>query len=389
MDNANVQTGIEYYKSGNKTGALKIFLEVLKREPNNEVAWLWLAACVDKPEQKKNCFHKVLSINPNNAVAQKALAELELQAVTVSDTKPIHQSGTVLKCPSCGSVMGKPDHTGLVQCGYCGTTITYHPPVEKVERKNVERFLEICKAALDGSNYDEALQYSNKVLEIDPENFNAWIYKAISTFWQTTVANNRYDEAMGYLNRAELIEKDNPLVQETRDSLKRSQVQWFLHLGEQEVESGWKIYKIYATQYDLASAITDAAFGSPDAKENSREYFIKAMNYFLLASNYDPTHYYVLYSIRNLARDASWVGWSSVVSNKVALLQKMEQKEKATNGLPELRKQLQENQAKLAKLKKENGIFTGMKIDSTISKIKSLKQQIAQYEQIANSEITP
>jgi len=249
MDNANVQTGIEYYKSGNKTGALQIFLEVLKREPNNEVAWLGLAACVDKPEQKKDCFHKVLSINPNNAVAQKALAELELQAVTVtvSDTKPIHQSGTVLKCPSCGSVMGKPDHTGLVQCGYCGTTITYHPPVEKVERKNIERFLEICKAALDGSNYDEALQYSNKVLEIDPENFNAWIYKAISTFWQTTVANNRYDEAMGYLNRAELIEKDNPLVQETRDSLKRSQVQWFLHLGEQEIENGWKIYNIYAT----------------------------------------------------------------------------------------------------------------------------------------------
>ena len=358
MDNANVQTGIEYYKAGNKTGALKFFLEVLKREPNNEVAWLWLAACVDKPEQKKDCFHKVLSINPNNAVAQKALAELELQ--TVSDTKPVHQSGTVLKCPSCGSVMGKPDHTGLVQCGYCGTTITYHPPVEKVERKNVERFLEICKTALDGSNYDEALQYSNKVLEIDPENFNAWIYKAISTFWQTTVANNRYDEAMGYLNRAEIIEKDNPLVQETRDSLKRSQVQWFLHLGEQEIESGWKIYKIYATQYDLASAITDAAFGSPDAKENSREYFIKAMNYFLLASNYDPTHYYVLYSIRNLARDASWVGWSSVVSNKVALLQKMEQKEKATNGLPDLRKQLQEAQANLAKLKKRKLLWSGM-----------------------------
>jgi len=43
----------------------------------------------------------------------------------------------------------------------------------------------------------------------------------------------------------------------------------------------------------LTSAITDAAFGSPDAKENSREYFVKAMNYFLLASYYDPTHYYV------------------------------------------------------------------------------------------------
>jgi len=180
--------------------------------------------------------------------------------------------------------MGKPDHTGLVQCGYCSTTITYHPPIEKVERKNVERFLEICKAALDGSNHDEALQYANKVLEIDPENSSAWIYKAISTFWLTTVGNNRYDEAMGYLQRAELIDKDNPLIQETRDSLTRSQVQWFLHLGEQEIENGAKIYKIYATQYDLASAITDAAFGSPEAREHSKEYLVKATNFFACIS---------------------------------------------------------------------------------------------------------
>ena len=204
MDNANVQTGIECYKSGNKADALKIFLEVLKREPNNEIAWLWLAACVNKPEQKRDCFHKVLAINPNNAVAQKALAELELQAV--SDTKLIPENGTVLKCPSCGSVMGKPDHTGLVQCNYCGTTITYHPPVEKVERKNVERFLELCKAALDGSNYDEALQYSNRILEIDPDNFDAWVNKAIATYWLTTKANNHFDEAMGYLLKAEKID---------------------------------------------------------------------------------------------------------------------------------------------------------------------------------------
>jgi len=78
-----------------------------------------------------------------------------------------------------------------------------------------------------------------------------------------------------------------------------------------------------------------------------------------------------------LARDASWVGWSSAVSNKVGLLQKMEQKEKAINNLPGLRKQLKEAQANLAKLKKEKGFFTGMKIDSVTGKIKSLKQQIA------------
>ncbi len=97
MDNANVQMGIDFFKSGNKPRALQIFLEVLKKEPKNEIAWLWLATCVEKPEQKRDCFHKILAINPNNTYAQKALAELELQII--SDPQPILQNGTVLKCP--------------------------------------------------------------------------------------------------------------------------------------------------------------------------------------------------------------------------------------------------------------------------------------------------
>ena len=95
MDNDNIQTCINLFKSGNKMGARLIFLNVAQKEPNNEVAWLWLAACVDTAEQKRDCFYKILSINPKNQNAQKALAELELQ--TSSDSKPIPQSGTVLK----------------------------------------------------------------------------------------------------------------------------------------------------------------------------------------------------------------------------------------------------------------------------------------------------
>lgn len=373
MDNVNVQTGIECYKSGNKADALKIFLKVLKREPNNEIAWLWLAACVDKPEQKKDCFHKVLTINPNNVVAQKALAELELQAV--SDTKPIPQNGTVLKCPSCGSVMGKPDHTGLVQCSYCGTTITYHPPIEKVEKKNVERFLELCKAALDGSNYDEALQYANRILEIDPENFDAWVNKAISTYWLTTKANNRFDEAMGYLLKAEKIDSKNPVIEKTRQWLMESQCRWYTYLGDQADEQIGRMIDIY-------SSTADSLFGNMEAKEHCQEYVIEAMNYYFLASNYDPQDLTPLYKMRNLAKFGNWITWSAEVRSKITSLERIEQRLHATNRLPELKKQLQEATAKLAKLEKEKGFLSGMKIDSVKSNIASLKQQITQCERI-------
>jgi tetratricopeptide (TPR) repeat protein len=383
MDNADIQTGIDYFKSGNKTLALQIFLEVLKKEPKNEIAWLWLAACVEKPEQKRDCFHKILEINPNNTSAQKALAELELQALT--ESKPVLKNGAVLKCPSCGSVMGKPDHTGLVQCGYCGTTITYHPPVEKIESKNVERFLEICKAALDGSNYDEALQYANKVLEIDPRNVDAWINKAIATFWLTTAANNRYDEAMGYLLKAEQIDRENPFIEETRNSLRISQSNWYLYLGKQEIERGNEIFQIYATPSSLSDAIADSLMGNASAKEHSKDCFIKAMDYYILALRYDPESRNVLQHIRSLYNSTRWINWNPVVSSKVAYLQKMESRDNAITRLPELRKQLQEAEADLAKLKKENGFFTGLKIEFAKNKINSLKQQIAQAERITNS----
>ncbi|MBV6449989.1 MAG: hypothetical protein MHPDNHAH_00707 [Anaerolineales bacterium] len=373
MNNVNVQTGIEHYKSGNKTDALKIFLEVLKREPNNEIVWLWLAACVENLEQKKDCFHKVLSINPNNTVAQKALAELELQAV--SGTKPVLQSGVVLKCPSCGSVMGKPDHTGLVQCGYCGTAITYHPPVEKIERRNIERFLEMCKSALDGSNYDEALQYANKILEIDPENFDAWVNKAIASYWLTTKANNRFDEAMGYLLKAEKIDPANPVIETTRKSLMENQCRWYTYLGDQADEQSARIIEIY-------SSTADSLFGHMEAKEHCQEYVIEAMNYYFLASNYDSHDLTPLYKMRDLAKFGNWINWSPEIKYKISSLERIEQKNHATNRLPGLRKQLQEAITRLAKLEKEKGFLSGMKIDGVKRDISSLKQQIAQCEQI-------
>lgn len=301
---------------------------------------------------------------------------MELQ--TSSDARPIPQSGTVLKCPSCGSVMGKPDHTGLVQCGYCGTTTTYYPPVEKVERKNIERFLELCKASLEGSNYDEAIQYANRILEIDPENFDAWINKAIATFYLNTEANNRFDEAMGYLLRAEKIDKDNPLIQNTRLRLIENQCKWYTFLGDQADAHVDKIMEIYSTT-------RDALFGNYEANENCQEYVIKAMNYYLLASNYNPNDYTLLYKMRNLAAFGNWINWSAEVRNKISILLKYEQKNYASNRLPSLHKELQECQTKLEKLKMEKGLFMGMKIDSMKKNIESLKQGIAHCEQIVNS----
>lgn len=378
MDSVNVQTGIELFKSGNKPRALQIFLEVLKKEPKNEIAWLWLAACVENPQQKRDCFHKILAINPNNTYAQKALAELELQ--TISEPKPIPQSGTVLKCPSCGSVMGQPDHTGLVQCGYCGTTITYHPPVEKIERKSVERYLEICKSALEVKNYKETLEYANKVLEIDPENVDAWINKAIASFWFTTEAKNRYDEAMNYLQKAEGISSDNERIREVKQELIYQQAQWQIYLGNEKIKQGDDESHFISTRY--SDGLIQLAARQLEAYNKKMEYYLEAMNLFLTADSYIPNDVSVLENIEALVSSSKSFNWGDAIYKKIQILQVLRSKPIAEEKLPKIKKELQLVQQNLAALKKRNSLFDAFKLDAAEDKEKKLKEEIAKYEAI-------
>lgn len=378
MDSVNVQTGIELFKSGNKPRALQIFLEVLKKEPKNEIAWLWLAACVENPQQKRDCFHKILAINPNNTYAQKALAELELQ--TISEPKSVPQSGIVLKCPSCGSAMGQPDHTGLVQCGYCGTTITYHPPVEKTEKKNIERYLEICRSALEVKNYKETLEYANKALEVDPKNVDAWINKAIASFWFTTEAKNRYDEAMSYLHKAEGISLDNERIREVKRELTYQQAQWQIHLGNEEIKRGDDEAHFISTRY--SDGLIQLAARQLEARNKKMEHYLEAMKFFLAADSYTPNDVSVLENIEALVSISKSFNWGNAIYEKTQILQMLRSKPIAEEKLPKLKQELQQVQQNLAALKKRNSLFDAFKLDAAEDKEKKLKEEIDRCESI-------
>lgn len=72
-----LQQAIAAVKAGDKRTGQRLLAEVLKAEPRNETAWLWLATLLDDPEKKKHCLHKVLQIDPDNPAARKGLAQLE------------------------------------------------------------------------------------------------------------------------------------------------------------------------------------------------------------------------------------------------------------------------------------------------------------------------
>jgi DNA-directed RNA polymerase subunit RPC12/RpoP len=88
-----------------------------------------------------------------------------------------------LKCPSCGGHLDLPENLALAHCMYCGTRILLQESELPKERQNLDRFKELSKVALQAENFEEAVLYCNKILEIDPKDVDAWVDKAVSTFW--------------------------------------------------------------------------------------------------------------------------------------------------------------------------------------------------------------
>ncbi|MBN2502971.1 MAG: tetratricopeptide repeat protein [Anaerolineales bacterium] len=78
MEDDALQRSIVMIKSGDYEGGADILYSLVDLEPENELAWLWLAACIENTDEKIVCLNQVLAINPENEVAQEALEQLML-----------------------------------------------------------------------------------------------------------------------------------------------------------------------------------------------------------------------------------------------------------------------------------------------------------------------
>ncbi len=73
----NLKQAIAAIKAGDNETGHQLLMKVIKADPANEAAWLWMASTLDDPQEKKECLQKVLQINPDNEMAKKALAAFE------------------------------------------------------------------------------------------------------------------------------------------------------------------------------------------------------------------------------------------------------------------------------------------------------------------------
>jgi len=75
-----LQRGIEAARRGDRSTGRRLLREVVESDPDNELAWIWLASCMTTVDERRQCLRRVLEINPNNTRARQALVALEGQS---------------------------------------------------------------------------------------------------------------------------------------------------------------------------------------------------------------------------------------------------------------------------------------------------------------------
>ena len=120
-----------------------------------------------------------------------------------------------LTCEMCGSTdLLKQD--GVFVCQTCGTkysveearkmmiegTVNVSGTVKVDNTDKIKNYLEMARSAYEAGNKSEAEVYCNRIIEIEPQNYEAWFMKGKAAGWQSTINNVRIEESVQCFSKA-------------------------------------------------------------------------------------------------------------------------------------------------------------------------------------------
>lgn len=82
--------GIAALKKGDKKIAAQLLYQATQLNSSNQIAWLWLAGCMDNPDDTRVCLEKVRAIDATNEAGQRAVKGLQQLA---DSTVPMGDDG--------------------------------------------------------------------------------------------------------------------------------------------------------------------------------------------------------------------------------------------------------------------------------------------------------
>lgn len=131
-----------------------------------------------------------------------------------------------LTCEMCGSHdMIKKD--GFYVCESCGTKYTTEEAKKLLveatvvidESNRVSNYLELARQALAAGNKENAEGYANRALEVDAENYEAWLIKAKAVGGQFGLESSRLRECVPYYVKAYQLTDSDEVKEDVVSSL--------------------------------------------------------------------------------------------------------------------------------------------------------------------------
>lgn len=135
-----------------------------------------------------------------------------------------------LTCEMCGGTeLIKQD--GIFICQNCGTkysveeakkmmiegTVNVTGTVAVDNSKFADNYMSLAETAYAANNLQEAESYSNKIIEISPKFYNAWILKGKASGWQSTIVKVRIEETVQSFIKAIENSPDDKLDEVKKD----------------------------------------------------------------------------------------------------------------------------------------------------------------------------
>jgi tetratricopeptide (TPR) repeat protein len=290
-----------------------------------------------------------------------------------------------LACPSCGANLELPDQLDLAHCMYCGGKIILRSESVLTEKINVKRFSELASVAIQAKNYEDAIKYSNSVLEIDTQNIEAWLTKAEAIFWLSTPLDDKFGTAMQYLDAATRISSEDAHIAEARIKLSKNYALWLNGRGVAALEHARKIFNIWNNNF--APDVISILASKTKAKTESQPGYLEAMQLFLTAFNHDIDNMTTLKNIRICAQEVSWIAWNSTVREKIDILQRLEAKGTAKQYVAGIENQLAQKKNKLKSLEGKTGFWDKLTRDDVRDEVNTLEKQLKEYQARASYEV--
>ena len=111
------------------------------------------------------------------------------------------------KCPQCSGDLQLPEDKDVVKCMYCSSDIVISKLKEQAGPK-LETLLKLARHAKQARNHTEAEAYFSRVLESDPNCYEAWLGRGEASAWQSTLAHYRGDELVAGCEQAISLARD-------------------------------------------------------------------------------------------------------------------------------------------------------------------------------------